>query len=53
MSNKMEEASFQKKRRYVSKDFDTNLKTGSSLGNVFVKKEMFIALSLQLKRYTP
>ena len=50
MSNKIDE---KKKIKYVSKDFDTNLKTESSQGNVFVKKEVLITLSLQRKRYTP
>ena len=34
----------------VSKDFDTNMKTERNQGNVFVKKEMFATLSLQLIR---
>ena len=42
---------FRKKLEYVYKDFDTNLKTDSSHGNVFVKKEVFVTLSLQLKRF--
>ena len=42
---------FRKKLKYVYKDFDTNLKTDSSHGNVFVKKEVFVTLSLQLKRF--
>ena len=34
----------------VSKDFDTNMKTERNQGNVFVKKEVFATLSLQLIR---
>ena len=34
----------------VSKDFDTNMKTERNQGNVFVKKEVFATLSLQIKR---
>ena len=51
--NKMNEVSFQIKLKYVSRDFGTNLKTKSSQGNVFIRKEVFITLSLQLIRYTP
>ena len=43
---------FKKKLKYVSKDFDTNLKTENSQGKVFVKKEVFSTFSLQLKIYT-
>ena len=32
----------------VSKDFDTNMKTERNQGNVFVKKEVFATLRLQL-----
>ena len=39
------------KLKYVSKDFDTNLETESSQGNAFVKKEVFVTLTLQLKGY--
>ena len=34
----------------VSKDFDTNMKTERNQGNVFVQKEVFATLSLQLIR---
>ena len=44
--NKMNEVSFQKNLKYFSRDFDTNLKTKSSQGNVFIRKEVFITLSL-------
>ena len=43
---------FKKKLKYITKDFDTNLKTESSQGNVFDKKDVFFNLSLQLKLYT-
>ena len=33
----------------VSKDFDTNMKTERNQGNVFVKKEVFATLRLQLR----
>ena len=33
----------------VSKNFDTNMKTERNQGNVFVKKEVFATLRLQLR----
>ena len=44
---------FKKKLKYVSKNFQTNLKIERRKVNVFVKKEVFVTLSLELKRNTP
>ena len=44
---------FKKKLKYVSKNFHTNLKIERIKVNVFFKKEVFVTLSLELKRNTP
>ena len=44
---------FKKKLKYVSKNFHTNLKIERIKVNVFFQKEVFVTLSLELKRNTP